>query len=103
MLIIKYQNTLIKWVMIRFPYNVPLFVIDEIQTKQVNNQIHKVKCNLLVTMHVQRKDFSYDIKRYQMKVYFKSFSSLCENVPILWYYGLKPPSNSINHVLLILN
>jgi hypothetical protein len=48
-------------------------------------------------MQMQRQD-SYNVERYHLENFDKKYFALAKK-SLLWYYGLKPPSNSINHYL----
>jgi hypothetical protein len=73
------------------------------QPKKENNQIAKVKYNLLARMHVQRQD-SYVVKRYQLEIYalrkILSYANLC---PYCGVMNLSLPPNSINHIISLLD
>jgi hypothetical protein len=77
-MIVKHQNHLAKWARVHFLYSLPPFWWLMItQPKQANIAITWCKNAL--------------------------YSIGCMNVPIMWDYGLKPPPNSIIHILRILD
>jgi hypothetical protein len=72
------KTYLAKWPGVHFPYNLPLFG-DWWQHNQSKQIIQVLECKYAI------------------------YLLGCMIVPLMWYYGLKPPPNSINHLLPILD